>query len=328
MKKNTGNTHLVRADRYEIKILLDKGYSIRDIADAMNRGKSAIGNEIRQGKVRGVYDPLKAHHKAYVRRQNSKYQGMKIIKHKDLRTFVEDSLYDDQSPENIAGRIKHHEKQLPTISKDIVYKFIKSPYGRTIESFLKKRKPKTRSRRVQKEKLQNRTFIDKRPAYIAQKKYIGHSEADFIVSGKTGSGVLATLIDLKSRKPYIEKILPVTIENTHRAFQKIKQRFPELKTITTDNDLLFQHHQELEQLLNIKMYFCHPYHSWEKGAVENLNKLIRKDIPKGSDISTYTKQCIKKIEAKLSRRWYQCLQFKSPIEVLTAHRRRRKKKAQ
>lgn len=306
--------------------MIKKGYTVREVAEAMSRGKSSIAEEIQQGSVRGSYDPEKADHKAYVRRKYAKYQGMKIVKDKELRKFVEEALEDDQSPENIAGRVTKREKELPNISKDIVYKFLKSPYGRKIESKRNKRKAKKSSRRVtQKKKLMDRTFIDKRPKYIAQKKYIGHVEADFVVSGRSGRGILLTMIDLKSRKPYVEKILPVTIEDTHKAFQNIQKRFPELKSITTDNDLLFQHHKALEKILNVKIYFCHPYHSWEKGAVENLNKLIRRDIPKGSDISKYTKNYMKQLEEKLSRRFYKCLDFRTPNEVIDAHRTRKKR---
>jgi transposase, IS30 family len=291
----------------------------------MSRGKSALAKEIKRGTVGGVYDPDKAHHKAYKKRKYAKYQAMKIISHSELRSFVEKALMDDQSPANIAGRITHHEKNLPSVSKDIIYKFIQSPYGRQIEYKRKKQKSKNKQRAVQKEKLKDRTFIDKRPKIIAQMKRIGDTEADFIVSCKGGRGILLTVIDRKSRKPYIEKILPVTIPNTHRAFQRIKRRFPEMKTITTDNDLLFQHHRELEKLLNAKMYFCHPYHSWEKGSVENLNKLIRKDIPKGSDVSKYSRYVIQKTEDKLSRHFYECLHFRTPAEVIERHRVRKKR---
>ena len=292
----------------------------------MGRGKTSIYDEIKNGKVKGVYNPKKAHQKAYRRRKYAKYQGMKIVQNKELREFVEHALFDDQSPQNIAGRIRKHEKHLPNISKDVIYKFIQSPYGRKIEHHRKKKKSKYRGRTRQKEKLKDRTFIDKRPKYIAEKKYIGHVEADFIVSGRSGKGILLTVIDLKSRKPYIERILPVTVDNMHKAFKKIKKKFPELKSITTDNDLLFVHHVELTKILGIKkIYFCHPYHSWEKGAVENLNKLIRKDIPKGSDISEYSHQFVRKIEEKLSRRYYECLKYMTPNEKLDAHRLRKQK---
>lgn len=310
-------------ERLEIKILLDKGHSARKIANTMDRGKTSIANELLVGKVNGVYDPEKANHKAYVRRKYAKYQGMKIVENPKLKKFIEIALLDDQSLENTAGRITTHEKELPSVSKDIIYKFLASPYGRKIEHKRKKHKTRNKRRQAQKQKLKDRTFIDKRPKIIAQMKRIGDVEADFVVSGRSGKGILLTVIDKKSRKSYIEKIFPVTIKNTHKAFQKIKKRFPEMKTITTDNDLLFQHHKELAKLLKVKIYFCHPYHSWEKGAIENLNRLIRVDIPKGSDISKYSKYKIQKIEDKLSRRYYKCLNYLTPSEVLLKHRKRK-----
>ena len=109
-----------------------------------------------------------------------------------------------------------------------------------------------------------------------------------------------------------------------RAFVRIKKRFPEMKTITTDNDLLFQHHKQLEKLLGGPIYFCHPYHSWEKGTIERTNKEIRKYIPKGADISFYSSNFIKRIETKINNRWLEILKFASPWELLLKHRGRKK----
>ena len=119
---------------------------------------------------------------------------------------------------------------------------------------------------------------------------VGHAEADFIVSGKEGKGILLVVVDRKLRAVFLEQILIVTIGAVHRAFVRIKKRYPELQTFTTDNDILFQHHRELARLLGVKIYFCHPYHSWEKGSVENVNGVIRKTIPKGSDLSQHSKR--------------------------------------
>ena len=172
--------------------------------------------------------------------------------------------------------------------------------------------------------MNDRVFIDKRPKIINEKKRIGDVEADFVVSGRSGKGILLTVIDRKSRKPYIEKIYPVSIENVHKAFLKIQKRFPELKSITTDNDILFKRHKDLSKLLGVKIYFCFPYRSWEKGSIERLNKLIRRYIPKGSNIFKYSEEYIEEIEDKLSNRYYECLNFNTPLEVLEKHRQRKK----
>lgn len=272
----------------------------------------------------GVYDPKKADHKAYVRRKYARYQGKKIIEHKELRIFVEEKLYDDQSPRAISGRLKNLERRLPYISKNSIYRYVQSPYGRAIEIHRKKRKRRARRQRTRKTKLQDRTFIDKRPEIINKRGRIGDTEADFIVSGKTGRGILLVVACRRARVTFIEQITKPTIPAVHHAFQCIQKRFPELRTITTDNDLLLEKHKELEELLRVKIYFCHPYHSWEKGTIENANGCIRRDIPKGSDISRYSKRFIRNVENKLNWRIMECLGFHTPREVIEKHRKRKK----
>jgi IS30 family transposase len=289
---------------------------------------STISDEIKLNSTNGIYDPKKANHKAYVRRKYSKYQGMKIVGNTKLQEFVDEKLYDDQSPRNIAGRIKKHEKHLPSVSKDSIYRYVESVYGRNIENHrnARKRRRWNRRRKID-EKLKDRTFINQRPKIAGRRSRIGDAEADFIVSGKSGKGILLVVADRKSRTPFIEQIIDVTIENVHQAFVRIHQRFPELKTITTDNDILFRHFKTLEKMLGVKIYFCHPYHSWEKGTVENINGYIRKDIPKGSDVSKFSKEFIRSIEEKLQRRIIELLDYKTPREVLTKSRKQKKRRS-
>jgi IS30 family transposase len=274
--------------------------------------------------VNGKYVPKKATHKAYVRRKYSKFQSMKIVKNKELREMIEEMLLDDQSPKNISGRITKHEHHLPAIGKDSIYDFIGSVYGRKIEIHRKNKKRKRGSKRKKSEKLPLRTFIDERPQCINKRERLGDAEADFIVSGKNGKGILLTMADRKTRNSFIEKITTVTIENVHKSFLKIKERFPEILTITTDNDLLLQKYEELEKLMKVKIYFCHAYHSWEKGTIENTNKYIRREIPKGSDISKYSKKFIKKVEEKLNRRTMECIDHLKPKEALEIERAKQK----
>lgn len=253
---------------------------------------------------------------------------MKIAENAELQKYIEKDLYDDQSPEAIAGRITEHVKHLPSISKDSIRRYIKSVYGRRVEDhrIRQKRKRKRRRRRPKSTKLKDRTFIDKRPEYIQGRRRIGDAEADFLVSGKTGKGIILSLTDRKSRISFLEQILKVTIANVHKAFQRIKERFPELKSISVDNDILLKKHKQLEKELRVKIYFCHPYHSWEKGSIENTNKYVRKDIPKGSDVSRYSKRFIQGLEDKLNRRYMRVLKYKTPQEMLNAYRKRKKRR--
>jgi transposase, IS30 family len=281
--------------------------------------------ELTRNKVKGKYDSKKAHHKATLRSKKSAgFRWKKIVQFKELKIFVHKKLYEGRSPEEIAGRIKNVNKQLEHVSKNSIRSYIKSVHGRKIEAYRNKIKPKKKRRGIKVSKLKDRTFIDKRPKIINDRKRVGDIEADFVISGKDGKGALLTVIDRKVRITFIEKILPVSIENVHKAFLRIQKKFPELKSISTDNDILFQHHKELEKLLEVKIYFCHPYHSWEKGSIENANKHIRKYIPKGADISFYSIPFIRKVEHKLNDRYLKVLTYYTPDERLAMHRKLKK----
>src|SRR3989338_5078883 len=280
---------------------------------------------IKRNSVRGVYDPKKANNKAGVRRQDAKYQGMKIVGDDKLQKTIEELLYDDQTPEAVAGKLRKGNANTSWASKDSIYRYIKSVYGRRIETHRKKQRKRKTRKRPRICKLKDRTFIDKRPMIINTRKRIGDVEADFIVSDRNGKGILLVVVCRKTRIVFIEQITRVNIENVHLAFQKIKYRFPELKTITTDNDVLFRRHKELENILGVKIYFCHPYHSWEKGTVENTNKHVRKYIPKGNDISKYSKRFIRRLEAKLNRRIMKVINFNTPEELIKRSRKQKKR---
>lgn len=251
---------------------------------------------------------------------------MKIVKHPQLHDFVDEHLFDDQSPEAIAGRLKKIEKTIPFVSKDSIRRYIKSPYGRKVEHHRNKQKRRKKKGSRKDTFWKNRRNIADRPKAIDRRSRVGDAEGDFVVSGKNGSGILWVVVDRKLRVSFVEQVLKPTTRAVTLACLRIKKRYPEWKTMTTDNDILLQHHEALEKILNIKIYFCNPYSSWEKGSVENTNKYIRKDIPKSSDISTYSKYFVKKLEEKLNRRMLECLNFYTPQEVLDKHRKRKKRR--
>lgn len=271
----------------------------------------------------GEYTPGKAQHKATVRRKTAKFQGMSIVANRALQDFIEQELLKQQSPQAIAGRLSTGLDGLPSVSRDTIERFIRSVHGRQLEYQLKLLKQKNRRRRKRPvvASLPGRTFIDDRPDVIANRERVGDVEADFIVSGKAGTGYLLTVVDRKIRYGFIRKLLPVTIANMEQAFLDVKTQFPELTSITTDNDILFRYHQNLEQLLSVPIYFCHPYHSWEKGTVENYNKQVRKYVPKGADISQYSPEYLSMAEGRLNDRFMSVLGYKTPAECLAAHRK-------
>lgn len=273
-----------------------------------------------------LYDATYAQHKTYVRKRYKRVRGNTIAEHPELRKTAEDYLFDDQSPEMIGGRIGRHHKNLPYVSGRTIRKYVRSPYGRKIEAHRDKLHRKRRGKRKIRFGITDKRMIDKRPLYIKDRKRVGDCEGDFIASGKGGEGLLFVCADRKSRAPFLEKIYPVSIRCVENAVSRIQKRFPELKTLTLDNDILFIHHKVLERKFHIKIYFCHSHSPWEKPLVENRNKIIRLYIPKGSDISRYSRKYIQKLEDKLQRRIMKCLDYKLPKEILAEHRKRKKKR--
>lgn len=315
------------ADRSEIEILKERGYSIREIAKTLRRHISGIWYELQKKRKEKSYDAQYAKHLSYVRMRGKRVVGKKIALDPALRAFVETHLFDDQSPDAIAGRIRRVAKNLPRISARAIRRYIRSVYGRRIESHRAKLfKPRRKGGR-KKGVLDGRRLITKRPRKINERKGIGNMEGDFIVSGKSGKGLGLALIDRNMRKVLVEKIFPVSVRNVERALLGMKKRFPEMKTITFDNDLLFLEHKRLEKKLGIKIYFCHPRSPWEKPSVENFNKWLRRYIPKSSDISKYSRYVFKQLEAKANRRFMECLGFQTPDEKYAQALQRKERRA-
>lgn len=279
-----------------------------------------LSEELRRNAVRKRYDPERAHRKATVRRKGSKYQGMKVVGDPELRDYVEGKLREDWSPDEIAGRIRYIDGHLTPISAKGIYTFVASPYGRQLQGHLarKGRSPRARAP-VKVTKLADRTFIDARPEIVGTRGRFGDWEGDFIVSGKQGRGVLLVLHERRARYTLMRKLIRPTIELVHRALAELTGGLVEVNSLTLDNDIVFRKHRELSGLLGVPIYFCHPYHSWEKGSVENTNKLIRRYVPKGSDISGYAEAYIQWVEDRLNHRPRKCLDYRTPQEVMAVN---------
>lgn len=309
-------SHFCLYERQRIERYLHKQRSLQFIADKLERSKSNIWSEIKENSTAGVYNAQKAHHKAYVKRKYSKVQCLKVVTDINLRDYVETQIKDDQSPAAISGRIKNIETHLPQTSTKAIYKFVYSVYGRQIEKHLYQNAVKKKSgpKRGLSLTIDGRISIEQRPKEVATREEFGHYEGDFIVSGKDGSGVLLVLVERKTRYPflmYLEKRDTLTV---NLAIQNLLKGLP-VKSLTIDNDISFQKHEALSELLRATVYFCHTFASHEKGTVENRNKAIRRYVPKKSDLSKIPVSHFAMVEEKLRTRFMECLGFKTPKEA-------------
>lgn len=312
--------HIKAAERLEIYILLNKGYSYRDIARSLRRSHTSIGNEVSSNAVNGKYDPHKAHIKARVRRKKSKYQGMKVRGQPVVEAYVKYYLKKGWTPEQVAGRLKEVDIHLPYVSHMAIYKWLYSAWGQPYCKYLISQRYRPRRRRKKKTKrnlIPNRIGITERPTEVNTRKTFGHFEGDTVVSGKQyGSVSLSVLEERKARYAKLRKIPNLKPHTNNHAIRRMTLNLNRFETFTLDNGVENTQHEKLSKKLKVAIYFCDPYSSWQKGGVENLNKLIRRFIPKGSDISQFSHQQIAAIENKLNHTPRKCLNYKTPYEVM------------
>lgn len=310
--------HFDLKEREKIEKFLRKGKSLRWIAWMLDRNVSSVSYEVKQNSVKSRYSAKKAEHKAYYKRQESKRDCLKVAMNPELQKFVIENIKNDQSPEGISGRLKYVEKKIKYASGKAIYKFIASPHGRQIESYLfsKAVKKKSGRKRGVSVSIDDRTFIDQRPKRVQKRVEFGHFEGDFIESGKDGTGSLLILVERKTRYPFLAYLENRSNENVNHLVEELLRDIP-IKSLTIDNDISFQKHEELSELLDTTIYFCHPQSPHEKGTVENRNKAIRRYVKKKTDLSKYEAGHFKMVETKLRNRFMKCLNFKTPEEMFT-----------
>lgn len=315
-KKKKSAPQFSFAERVRIETYLDEGLSKQEIARKLKRESSSVRYEIKMNSVRKKYNAEKAQFKACQRRWRARHQVLKVAMNKVLKKYVEDAVQSYWSPEAIAGRIRFVDRHVPRVGKDAIYAFIESVHGRKLEGYLWL-KGATRKRSVPRVTIDGRTMIDKRPKSVANRRVFGHWEGDFIVSGKSGSGALLVLVERKSRYVIIRQLHDRSIATVNSALASIFGGGQlVIDSLTIDNDISFRKHEEMSALIGAPVFFCHPYHSWEKGSVEKMNQLIRRFIPKGSDVSKVSIDRLKEIERILNNRPLKCLGFRMPSEIL------------
>lgn len=291
--------------------------SRRFIAEKLDRSVSSISDEITGNSVKGTYNAKKAEVKAYQKRWRSKTQCMKVAMDAELRKFVIKSMMsEDQSPEGISGRLKYVEKGISYASAKAIYNFVHSPHGRNIERHLysKSVRKKGGPKRGTPVTIDGRTMIDKRPKRVEKRIEFGHYEGDFIESGRDGKGSLLVIVERKTRCPFLRYVEDRSTANINRIVEEMLCGLP-VKSFTIDNDISFKKHEELSELIDAAVFFCHPQCPHEKGTVENRNKAIRRYVKKKSDLSTYSLEHFAEVERKLRERFMKCLNYKKPREA-------------
>ena len=346
MKQKKGNTQTRKGkylnwnERILIEGFLKAGMSESNIAKELQRDRRTINREVKRGLVEHLNSDLttivaySADRAQDVLELNASAKGP-AVKLKANSVAVEFIRYHivikRWSPEVVAARMKEKGMEDAVCAKTIYTHIEKGEIpGVSNDSLWEKRnrgkKHKSLQRRAKRGTSMGRS-IEERPVDVADRQQAGHWEIDLVVGGKgAGSAALLTLIERKSRKLIIRKIKDKTQAAVKRAINGIERAMGKeafkvvFKSITADNGSEFLDYIALEASVfdhsaRTHIYYAHPYSSWERGSNENANRMIRRFIPKGRDISKYTRTAIQKIENWINQYPRKILNFKTAEEL-------------
>lgn len=307
--------HLSLHERERVAVWRGQGMSLRDIASKLGRSASTLSREWNRNRSLHGYWPQKAQARANHRLCNGHKHPR--LKTRVMQFEVERMLGFGWSPELIAGRIRTHRSELPSISPEAIYQWIYAQRPDLV-GYLLRAHPKRRKRWKTKQhgsRIPDRKSILERPASINDRSQSGHWESDLIVG--SGRAALQVAVERRSRLTRIEKIPNKTAIASRTALEFMWAPLPASlrRSVTYDNGLENTEHLILNERLGMQSWFCQPYHSWEKGQVENTNGLIRRFIPKRANLDQLQDDRIRSIEKWLNERPRKVLNFKTPSEA-------------
>ena len=333
--------HLTERDRFKIEGLLEGKKDASEIASLLRRDRSTIYREIKRGTIRRLcYDlSQKESYRAnvaqadYVKRGRDKERSLKIGKDKVLEAYIRIKLVEERfSPDAIIGQIKANGLEFEgIITTKTLYNYIDAGFfaGISNKNLWEKRHKKKRGyKTVSRVNTKNRECrsIEDRPKKINKRVEYGHWEGDTVkgpLGTKTG---LFTLTERKTREEIIIKVGQATHEAIKAAIDGLETKYGavfkvKFKSITFDNGVEFLGWRSLEISLlkpteqRMIVYFSHSYSSWERGTNENQNRMIRRFVPKGTDIADVSDQEIKWIQDWMNNYPRKILRYKTANQM-------------
>ncbi|MEK7201398.1 MAG: IS30 family transposase [Patescibacteria group bacterium] len=312
-------------DRDRIQSLLDAGVEQKEIARILGRDPGTISREINRnsrqtkvsgGKLRGEYEAEVAGQKAYVTRKYAKWAWKKINEDNNLREYIENELMHFQSPDGISGKMKL-EHQPFYASKTAIYEWLYSNRGQWLCPFLygmQYRPRKHREKKTERVMIPNRIGLDERPEGANNRTRYRHWEGDTLGRTKHLPGTVGLEVVYERKAKYIEaeKIESLSPEHFNLGMKKIQERVATMRSLTFDNGMENRGHE----LLGVPTFFCDSYSSWQKGGVENANKMLRRFFPKGTNFRDVTENDVRLVIGILNNKARKSLGYKSAKQVM------------
>ena len=339
--KSKKGKHLDYSERLSIERWWNRDKRTKvEIAELLDRNEKTVRNEIKRGLVKNlttdlieiwVYsaDVAQQKYEYYLKAKGPK---LKIDNDYELKEYVEKSIKEDKkSPEVIAQNIKKMNFKTKMCARTIrnnIYAGDIYDIKPTDMIYKKEYKDKNKDKTIC-EKVPAEKSIDYRPEEANTREEYGHWEGDLVIGTKKRGSVLFTLTERKTREEIIVKIAGKKAEYVAQALDLIERKYKgmfynKFKTITFDNGGEFRNWKSLEKSYDnrrkkprTQVYYAHPYRSGERGSNENANRLIRRFIPKGVDITPISEEFIQKIEDWINNYPRAMFNYKSTNEILS-----------
>lgn len=316
--------HFTLSERKTLKNLLHAETTYREIAKVLQKALSSVSDEINRNEGRFKYDPYKAEARAQKLKQDHSKRTKLEISPK-LKDFVINRIKEDWSPEQISESLRKKAGGKCVISIETIYQFIFSSEGKRLKLWIHLRHKKRPQRQSwnERRKYKARAAIPQRkhislrsPAAKLRTEY-GHFEADLMIFSHTKK-VLAVFVDRYSRQTFAF----INPDKTATAMKDTLREFVTtagvglVKSISFDNGTEnFYHHEVRDEFGTFDTFFCDPYCSWQKGTVENTNKLLRQYFPRNISEQDFKEETLCFVLNKLNNRPRKCINFLSPLKL-------------
>ncbi len=329
--------HLKLDQRGMIAAYHDAGLSTRQIGQKLGCSHSTVSRELNRGRVNQRRSDLTERlvvlpdvgQRVYAENRSHCGTRFKLAKVSDFLDHAERMLHDKKwSPDAIVGEYRTNPETacLPSVCTKTLYSYIDKQLMKTrnIDLLLKvRRKSSKKVNRINKRILGE--SIEKRPAEISTRETLGHWEIDTVIGRKTEGQSLLTLLERKTRTFLIRPLAEHTAKCVGKALAELKNdygaEFTEVfQSVTADNGSEFSGLSEQLNTYGVKVYFCHPYSSWEKGSNEKHNSLIRRFLPKGTSFADITPETIARIENWCNNLPRKILGYLTPLQAFQAER--------
>jgi len=319
--------HITLEERERVFAFRQEGVSLREIANRLGRSHTIFSREIRRNIKYGneyfhnEYIPCKAQtlseKRAQKQREEAAWKGAFVY------AYIREGLSKKWSPETIAGRLRLDHPEY-SLCHETIYRMI---YGDKYKheklwqklTHARKRRMKKEGRRVQRHsRIPEAVSIEERSSSVLNRNRVGHWETDNVIGKVTDKTALSVTVERKFLVTFMNKLQAKTADEKNRVLFTRMAMLPDRlrKTMTADNGPENTKHRALTESMKMAMYFCHPYASWEKPTVENMNGRIRRYIPKGVSMDTITDTDVAVIEWEVNTTPRKCLGYKTPYEKL------------